>query len=141
MKIVVFEDCSTDGTRKIVQEYEAEYAKLFKVFYMSENTFGKTIRKEATKPFRKERAKGKYIALCEGDDYWTDPLKLQKQVDFLEKNEDYGLVYTDLDILYQESGIVKPSIFKNGLSYINNEHPILSKGYLLILPGYIEVSC
>ena len=49
-----------------------------------------------------QSARGKYIALCEGDDYWTDPLKLQKQVDFLELNHDYGLVHTNSLTKYQD---------------------------------------
>jgi len=53
-----------------------------------------------------KRARGKYIALCEGDDYWTDPLKLQKQVDFLEKNDDYVITYTSVEA-FNENGLVK----------------------------------
>jgi glycosyltransferase involved in cell wall biosynthesis len=49
-------------------------------------------------------ARGKYVAYCEGDDYWTDPLKLQKQVDFLEQNPDYSLIYSQVKRLNQADG-------------------------------------
>ena len=58
-------------------------------------------------------SKGKYIAICEGDDYWTDPLKLQKQVDFLEVNSDYGLIYTNLSKQYVQEGIMLQDIRGN----------------------------
>lgn len=92
-EIIVSDDASTDKTASIIHEYEKNYPELFKVFYHQENQYSRHI------PFfyneLVESSKGKYIALCEGDDYWTDPLKLQKQVDFLEANPDYGLVHTD----------------------------------------------
>jgi hypothetical protein len=48
----------------------------------------------------------KYIAICDGDDYWTDDLKLQKQVDFLENNHDYSIVYTAVNRLYRTGSLL-----------------------------------
>jgi len=90
-EILVHEDASTDGTSEIVKIFETNHPKLFRVIYQKENVFstGKNNLTGMLFPM----SKGKYIALCEGDDYWTDPLKLQKQVDFLEGNEDYAIHY------------------------------------------------
>jgi glycosyltransferase involved in cell wall biosynthesis len=60
---------------------------------------------------------GDYIALCEGDDYWIDPLKIQKQADFLEENKDYGLIHSNYHELQQKTGK-----FKDHAAYINKEH-------------------
>lgn len=87
-EIIVNDDCSTDGTAEIVKEYESKHPQLFKVTYQTENQYSKGVRGMFPR-FCFPRARGKYIALCEGDDYWTDPLKLQKQVDFLEMHQDY----------------------------------------------------
>lgn len=84
IEILIHDDASTDGTAEIIREYEAKYPKIIKPIYQTENQYSKGISISAT--FNWPRAKGKYIAMCEGDDYWTDPLKLQKQVDALEKN-------------------------------------------------------
>ena len=85
-EILIHDDASNDGTAKIIQEYESKYPNLIKPIYQKENQWSKGRKGSAV--FNFPRAKGKYIAMCEGDDYWTDPLKLQKQVDFLEENED-----------------------------------------------------
>lgn len=87
IELIIGEDCSTDCTRKVVVDYAEKYPEVIKLQLPNENkgmirNFVETM----------QAATGKYIALCEGDDYWTDPLKLQKQVDFLEENEEYGLV-------------------------------------------------
>jgi glycosyltransferase involved in cell wall biosynthesis len=91
VRVVVFEDCSTDATREIVKEYQTKYPRLFVAVFTPHNTYGKPEWREALKPYFEARAVAKYIALCEGDDYWTDPLKLQKQVEFLESNQEYVL--------------------------------------------------
>jgi glycosyltransferase involved in cell wall biosynthesis len=86
-EILVHEDASTDNTAKILKEYEVKYPHLFRCVYQTENQFKK---QNTLINILFPMARGKYIALCEGDDYWIDPLKLQKQVDFLEKNSKYN---------------------------------------------------
>lgn len=92
VQVLIHDDCSTDKTGKIVREYELRYPKLIKAYYQEENTYRKPDRHEFRKTFKDWRI-GKYEAICEGDDYWTDPLKLQKQVDFLERNLDCSMCF------------------------------------------------
>lgn len=116
---VVFDDASTDGEQEVIKSYMERHFELsegsgckqweteeavfvfarhkenencyFLVVYLKKNLY-KTPRKDE---LIKEWCVAKYIALCEGDDYWTDPLKLQKQVDFMENHEDYALCFTN----------------------------------------------
>jgi len=93
VEIIVNDDASTDNTPAIIKEFENKYPDLFVVFYQKENQYSK-----GKKPWYNvffPNARGKYIALCEGDDYWTDPYKLQKQVDFLETNPEYVITGHD----------------------------------------------
>ena len=85
-EVLIHDDASTDGTQDIIREYETRYPNIIKPIYQKENQYSKGKGVFLLNIFR---AKGKYIALCEGDDYWTDPYKLQKQVDFLESHPDY----------------------------------------------------
>lgn len=102
-EVLIHDDASTDGTEEIIREYEKKHPDIIKPLYEETNQY--VLGRRGSKTFNYPRAKGKYIALCEGDDYWTDPLKLQKQVDFLEANINYGLSNTDSDVFYQESGL------------------------------------
>lgn len=104
-EIVIGQDCSTDGTHQICLEYANKYPDLIK-YYPRENNLGMIGNWLSTIG----QCKGKYIALCEGDDYWTDPLKLQKQVDFLEKNEDYVLTFHPVKILNLDGSLVEDFI-------------------------------
>lgn len=88
---IVHDDASTDGTAAIIREYAEKYPDIIKPIYETENQYSKhdgTIRK-----IMDEACKGKYIAMCEGDDYWTDPQKLQIQVDFMESHPDYSMCW------------------------------------------------
>lgn len=87
-EIVLAEDCSTDGTRKICEEYTKKHPDIIHYIYRDYNIGGIANEYEAL-----SAARGKYIALCEGDDYWTDPLKLQRQVDFLECHPNYSMCF------------------------------------------------
>ena len=87
-ELLISDDASKDNTQKIIKEYELQYPNIIRNISRSKNV-GSQINFYSTM----EEAKGKYIALCEGDDYWIDSNKLQKQVTFLEENPEYGLIY------------------------------------------------
>lgn len=92
-EVLIHDDCSTDGTTEIIKEYVEKYPEIIKPLYEEENQYQQG-KPSGSAVWNLPRAKGKYVALCEGDDYWTDPLKLQKQVDFLESHPAYGMCYT-----------------------------------------------
>ncbi|WP_417213887.1 glycosyltransferase family 2 protein [Bizionia sp.] len=101
IEIIIHDDASTDNTVEIIKEYAAKDNRITTIL-QTENQYSQNIDPWANFVF--PAAKGKYLALCEGDDYWTDPLKLQKQVDFLENNLDFELCFHNSKKLYQESG-------------------------------------
>jgi glycosyltransferase involved in cell wall biosynthesis len=102
IEILIHDDASTDKTANIIREYEAKYIDIIKPIYQTENQYSKGINPGFE--FLFPRAQGKYIAICEGDDYWTDPLKLQKQVDFLEANPEYSFCFHNAIIFYEDKG-------------------------------------
>ena len=102
-EILIHDDASQDDTQNVILEFAAKYdSEVVKPICQKINQFSQGIS-----PLRQillPRVKGKYIALCEGDDYWTDPLKLQKQVDFLEAHPEYGMCYTQCVSYRQNTG-------------------------------------
>lgn len=90
---IVHDDCSTDGSAEIIREYAERFPNIIKPIYEEENQYSKDGFRGINK-IMLTHTKGTYIAFCEGDDYWIDPLKLQKQVDILEKDNSLNLVYT-----------------------------------------------
>lgn len=103
-EVLVHDDASTDGTQEVIREYHERRPDLIVPVLQRENQWSKGV--DTWKTFLRPLAKGTYLALCEGDDYWTDPLKLQKQVDILERNPRTGIVHTgfatngDLDTVF-----------------------------------------
>lgn len=89
-EIIIHDDCSTDGTTEIIKQYSQKYPDLIRPFYEDVNCFSRGIK--VLHRLMCDEAKGKYIAICEGDDYWCDPHKLQKQVNYMEEHDNCSLV-------------------------------------------------
>jgi len=132
-ELVIGEDCSTDSTKEIVYKHKKRYPEKIKVITSEANVgiiqnFIRTLNS----------CRGKYIAICEGDDYWTYPYKIQKQFDFLESHPEYGLVHTDNDGLYDRTGkIIKSVNKKENKNYKNYRNPfygILTGEYAIHTP-------
>jgi glycosyltransferase involved in cell wall biosynthesis len=106
IELVIGEDCSTDRTREIVLDYQRKHPEMIRVITAQKNVGAHKNSLRTSKACR-----GKYIAFCEGDDYWTDPYKLQKQVDFLEANPDYGLVHSNSHLfIVERKRLIKKAI-------------------------------
>lgn len=104
-KIIIAEDFSTDNTREIVLEYKKKYPDKIKLILQDKNVGASQNNGDLL-----SNLEGKYIAALEGDDYWTDPLKLQKQVDFLEENKDYGIVWAKFNKVNVNGEIIEKAI-------------------------------
>ena len=83
VEVLIHDDCSTDGTISIIKEYQNRYPKIIKPIFESVNQYSKGVDILA---IQSRRVKGKYVAICEGDDYWSDDFKLSKQLDCLERS-------------------------------------------------------
>lgn len=108
-EVFVHDDASTDNTALIIKEFAEKYPDIIKPIYQIDNQCSKglSISREIIYPLMS----GKYVAICEGDDYWCDEYKLQKQVDFLEKNSDYSACVHNTKVF---------NCITNEISYINN---------------------
>src|SRR5690606_32700998 len=130
-EILINDDASNDGTQTIIQEYMHRYPEIIKPIFHSENQYSKGQRGFNFK-YNFPRAKGKYIAMCEGDDFWTDPDKLQIQVDLLEKESNIVLCSHNVNRIDESCGIIKPGIVSDDVKYFtsseifHNQFPTLS---------------
>lgn len=87
-RILIFDDLSTDGTTEILREYQKKYPEQIKLVVAPYNTYNHPDREKILGEVYEKYLAGEYVAWCEGDDFWTDPYKLQKQVDFMDNNPD-----------------------------------------------------
>jgi len=97
-ELVIGEDCSTDGTRDIVLDYQKKHPDIIRVI-MSDKNVGMKMNGNRTR----KASRGKYIAVCEGDDYWHHPGKLQRQAEYLETHPECGLVFSSYDVYHVRS--------------------------------------
>ena len=104
--IIVGDDASKDDNAMIISKFAQKYPNKIRAFLHSKNLGPLEPRELGGKNnvgFLFSQAKSEYIALCEGDDYWKDPLKLQKQVDFLDRNAEYSLCHHQLQVIYEDN--------------------------------------
>ncbi len=109
-EIIVHDDASTDATAQIIKEYEMKYPGIIRAFYQKENQYSKGL--SISKNFILPHVKGKYVTFCEGDDFWTDSRKLQKQVEALETHLDcYMCVHGTEEIFEngEKTGVYYPA--------------------------------
>ena len=113
-EVLIYDDASTDGTPAIIEEYAAKYPNIFKPTLYKKNNYSQGLGYVGLYTGIRE-AQGKYVAYCEGDDYWTDPRKLQKQVDFLELHPDYEICAHEVTMKYADGKEVAFSDFEKNL--------------------------
>ena len=99
-EVIIHDDASTDGTPQIIKEYADKYPDLIKPIYQKENIWQKGV---SSREYIYPQIKGEYVALCEGDDYWTDPLKLQKQVDFLDAHPEFNVCFHPVKVIWEDN--------------------------------------
>ena len=105
-EVIIGDDASTDNNASIIEKYVHKYPSLIKAFLHPKNLGPVEPRELGGKNnvgFLFSKCEGEYIALCEGDDYWTNPNKIQRQVDFLDNNLSYSLCHHQLEVLYEDS--------------------------------------
>lgn len=128
VEIIVADDASTDGTASIIQEYASRFPHVFRPILRTQN-----LGLNANLTDALSAARGEYVALCEGDDYWIDPLKLSKQVTFLDRNPETSVCFHPVRVLW-EDGYAKDSTFP----------PVRMRGNLsvetLILKNFIQTN-
>lgn len=123
IELIIHDDCSTDGTADIIREYASRYPDKIHPILQKENQYSKGVDPF---DFLLEKATGEYYALCEGDDYWCDPNKLQKQVDFLDANRSYSACVHNTEIRNIKTG--KKSV----LNPKNDSYDILLKDVIMV---------
>ncbi len=151
-EVLIHDDASTDGTAGIIREYQQKYPDIIKPIFQKENQYSQKIRISYRYQF--PRAAGKYIAICEGDDFWTDENKLQKQFDIMEQHEEVDMCAHAAQCIDAETGepgkMVRPKkndtilrtgeVITGGGDYLATNSLFFRKSLLNNTPEYVKVS-
>src|ERR1700743_1461118 len=103
-QVIVGDDCSTDNTTNILKEYATKYPDIIKPIFREKNIGPMNNSLDVY-----DHAKTEYVAICDGDDYWTDKNKLQRQVDFLDRNQNFSICFHPTKIVFENGH--KPIIY------------------------------
>lgn len=143
--VLIHDDASSDGTAEIIREYEKMYPHIIKPIYQKENQYSKGIDVSV---YIFPRLNSKYIAWCEGDDYWIDPVKLQRQVAFMESHENYSMCFHNVWKLENSkmnkfSSLRKEEIYASDIinDWIVPTCSILFKRNCFNIDDYYKISC
>ncbi len=130
VEIIIHDDASKDKTSKIISAYAKKFPKIIKVFLQKENQFSKQIK---LRPHLLKKCKGEYIAHCDGDDFWTDPDKLRKQVEFLDKHAEYVMSFHDAVAIDKMGKLIVRNVLSKSSrrDYTKAELRILKWGWML----------
>lgn len=149
-EILIHDDASTDRTADIIREYEKKYPNLIKPIYQTENQY--SLAGNSVDKINIKRALGKYIAVCEGDDYWTDKYKLQKQIDYMESHPECslcvhaGYVVSAVDKKIQninrpnkgEKSFTIEEVIEGGGGLFLTNSILFPKKFIQITPAFLE---
>lgn len=138
-EIVIHDDCSTDSTAAIIRRYEEKFPAIIRPIYRTENHYSK---KDGTIPVLMDQmTRGTYIALCEGDDFWTDPSKLQRQYDAFKAHPDFSVCYHFVDERYASDMTALYAVLPNPKSRLAKEEIITLQLYLDYRGYPFQTSC
>ncbi|MGX8832903.1 glycosyltransferase family 2 protein [Amedibacillus sp. YH-ame6] len=145
-EVYIHDDCSTDRTAEIIKQYQCQYPNLIKPILQTENQYSKSILIPDTFIF--PNLQGKYICICEGDDYWCDENKLQLQYDFMERNQDYvacvhnTLKSSDNEPMFPSTGdhdLVFLDVIKEGGNSYHTSSIMFRREFLFNRPKFFEI--
>jgi len=127
VELIIADDCSTDQTEKVIREEIKKHPDTISVKYTRQR---KNLGMMPNFIAALQQCTGKYIALCEGDDYWTDPLKLQKQVDFLEANPEFSICFHPVKIFNQNTLAYEKDTITRDVDEITDVHELCKGNYI-----------
>ncbi|WP_199850991.1 MULTISPECIES: glycosyltransferase [unclassified Halomonas] len=129
-EVIIHDDASTDGTQEVISRYANEYPELIKPIYQKENQYSKN--KKST-DICLPKTKGKYIAICQGDDYWTDEKKLQTQFDYMEEHPDCVVTHHNA-FVFEDGVLVKHSkLPQHSMRGFNSDELLKNNCFILTL--------